>query len=175
DPSRRSQRTLDAANAHLDAGSFEIAAGLLATAEAAPLDEMQRARLENLQARRATFGGDIRDAAALMVDAAQRFEGLDINVARATYLQALGAALLGGSLANRAGIDEVARAAGRCPMPAVPQTGDWLLTGLAQATTDGPAIAAPALRRALAALPKETSFAGRIHVPGHQCAAPPGL
>ena len=45
DPARRTDRALAAAEAGLQAGAFDLARGLLATAEVAPLDELQRARL----------------------------------------------------------------------------------------------------------------------------------
>ena len=44
DPARRADRALAAAQANLHAGAFDAALGLLAAAEAGPLDELQRAR-----------------------------------------------------------------------------------------------------------------------------------
>ena len=44
DPARRADRALAAAQASLRAGAFDVARGLLAAAEAGPLDELQRAR-----------------------------------------------------------------------------------------------------------------------------------
>ena len=44
DPARRADRALAAAQASLGAGAFDLARGLLAAAEAGPLDELQRAR-----------------------------------------------------------------------------------------------------------------------------------
>src|SRR3954468_21820990 len=46
DPAQRSQRALAAAQAKFDAGASEAALELLAAAELAPLDELQRVRLE---------------------------------------------------------------------------------------------------------------------------------
>src|SRR5271165_925986 len=43
DPARRAERALAAARASFQAGAFETALGLVATAEAGPLDEFQRA------------------------------------------------------------------------------------------------------------------------------------
>ena len=48
DPARRADRALAAAHASLQAGAFDPALGLLATAEAGPLDEFQRARVDLL-------------------------------------------------------------------------------------------------------------------------------
>jgi len=50
DPARRADRTLAAAQASLRAGAFDAARGLLAAAQAGPLDELGRARMDLLQA-----------------------------------------------------------------------------------------------------------------------------
>ena len=49
DPARRADRTLAAAQAHLQAGAFGTALELLAAAEAGPLDELQSARADLLR------------------------------------------------------------------------------------------------------------------------------
>ena len=49
DPVRRAGRALAAAQAKYQAGAFEATLGLLATAEAGPLDELQRARADLLR------------------------------------------------------------------------------------------------------------------------------
>ena len=46
DPAKRADRALAAAQASLQAGAFDAALGLVATAEAGPLDEFQRARVD---------------------------------------------------------------------------------------------------------------------------------
>ena len=51
DPARRGARALAAAQAKLEAGSREAAETLLATAELAPLDELQRGLLQRLRAQ----------------------------------------------------------------------------------------------------------------------------
>ena len=51
DPARRADRALAAAQASLHAGAFDAALELLAAAEAGPLDELQRARVELLRGR----------------------------------------------------------------------------------------------------------------------------
>ena len=50
DPAERGRRALAAAEAKFDAGATDAALELLATADLAPLDELQRARLERLRA-----------------------------------------------------------------------------------------------------------------------------
>ena len=49
DPVRRAERCLAAAQAHLQAGAFDEALRLLASAEAGSLDELGRARVELLR------------------------------------------------------------------------------------------------------------------------------
>ena len=60
DPARRADRALAAAQASLQAGEFDAALGLVATAEAGPLDEFQRALVDLLRGpgrlRRAVTG-----------------------------------------------------------------------------------------------------------------------
>ena len=57
DPARRADRALAAAQASLQAGAFDAALGLLATAEAGPLDEFQRARVDLLRGHVAFASG----------------------------------------------------------------------------------------------------------------------
>jgi DNA-binding CsgD family transcriptional regulator len=151
-PARRGARALAAAQAKLDAGAPEAAEALLATAELASLDELQRARWERLAAEIAfarTRGGD---APALLLRAARRLEPLDAALARETHLEALTAAMFAGRLGRGPGVREVARAAQAAPpAPGPPRAADLLLDGLATRFTDGYAAAVPAVRRALGA------------------------
>ena len=149
DPTRRVDRALAAAEASLQAGVFDAARGLLATAEVGPLDELQQTRVELLWGQMAllsTFGGD---APALLLKAAQRLEPLDVNLARDTYLDAWGAALLAGRLSTRADLLDVSRAARSAPQPdGVPRPSDLLLEGLGMLITDGGMAAAALLEEA---------------------------
>ena len=153
DPRRRGARALAAARAQLDAGARDETLELLAVAEASPLDELQEAQLVRLHARTAFARSRGSDAPPLLLDAARRLEPLDAGLARETYLDALGAAIFAGRLAEGAGVDQVAEAARRAPpRPQPPQTMDLLLDGLTTRFTDGYAAAVPPLRRALEAL-----------------------
>jgi DNA-binding CsgD family transcriptional regulator len=149
DPERRADRALAAAEASLQAGVFDAAHGLLTTAEVGPLDELQQARVELLRGQMAllsTFGGN---APALLLRAARRLERLDISLARDTYLDAWGAALLAGGRSTRGDLLEVSRAARSAPRPGgVPRPSDLLLEGLATLVTDGGAAAAALLETA---------------------------
>jgi DNA-binding CsgD family transcriptional regulator len=150
EPARRAQRALAAAHAKHQAGAHEAARGLLATAEAGPLEESQRARVELLRAQIAFVVGRGRDAPPLLLDAAERFARLDVTLARETYLDALWAAIFVGPLADRAGVLEVARSARAVPpAPEPPRAADLFLDGLVTLITEGHAAAAPMLKRAL--------------------------
>jgi DNA-binding CsgD family transcriptional regulator len=151
-PARRAERALDAAEAKLGAGDFAAALDMLAAAEAAPLDELRRARVDMLRARIAFASNRGNAAAPSLLAAARRLEPLDAALARATYLDAFSAALFTGGLGRGTGPPEVAEAARRAP-PASrrPRSSDMLLDGLSVLFTDGYAAAAPICRRALQA------------------------
>ena len=99
DPVRRAERTLAAAQASLQAGAFDTALGLLATAEAGPLDEFASARADLLRAHVAFAAGPGRNAPPLLLKAARRLEPVNLELARETYLDAWGAAFFSGRLA----------------------------------------------------------------------------
>ena len=153
DPARRADRALAAARASLGAGAFDVAHRFLATAEAGPLDELGRGRLERLRADVAYRHKPGGDTPRTLLQAAKKLESLDVRLARDTYLDAWGAALLAGRLASAGGsLLDVSRAAASAPMasgPPLPR--DLLLDGLVLLLTEGRAAAAPLLRRAIAA------------------------
>ena len=153
DPARRARRALAAAQASSQAGAFGAALGLLATAEAGPLDELQSARVDLLRGQIAFTSGMGSDAAPLLLKAARRLEPFDLDLARETYLDAYQAAQIAGHLASSGDLDEVSRAARSLPPPPhPPRPADLLLDGLTLLVTDGPAAAAPVLRQATSAL-----------------------
>jgi DNA-binding CsgD family transcriptional regulator len=154
DPARRAERALAAAQATLQAGAFEAALGLLATAEAGPLDEFQRARVELMRGHVAFASGLLGDAPALLLKAGRRLEPFDLELARRTYLTAWGAAFVApGSLEGGGVFLEIRRAVQALPRrPGAPHPVDLLLYGLAQLSTDGHAAATPTLQRAAKAL-----------------------
>jgi hypothetical protein len=131
-------------------GASDAALGLLAVAQAGPLDELQRARGDLLRAQIAFASSHGRDAPPLMLSAARRLETLDVGLARETYLEAFTAALFVGRLSPA--VEDVARAARMAPAPSGPvRAPDLLLDGLALLVTEGYATGTPALRRALLA------------------------
>jgi DNA-binding CsgD family transcriptional regulator len=145
----RTQRLLAAAAAKRDAGDLEAALALLAAVEDGVLDELGRARVDLLRAQIALEQRRGGDAGRLFLSAARRLEPLDPELARETYLEALGGAMasdvevVGGAPAVAA----AARAAPPGPVP--PRTVDVLLDAFAIRLTSGYAAAAPTLARAL--------------------------
>jgi DNA-binding CsgD family transcriptional regulator len=151
-PARRAERALAAAQAKHRAGAPDAALGLLATAQAGRLDELQRARVDLLRGQIAFAVNRGRDAPPLLLAAAKRLEPLDVRLARETYLDALWAAIFVGGMADDGSLPEVARAArGAPPAPQPARAADLLLDGLALLHTDGYAAATATLRRALSA------------------------
>ncbi|MEA2242295.1 MAG: hypothetical protein QOD24_1851 [Solirubrobacteraceae bacterium] len=156
---RRAERALAAAQAKHQAGAPDAALGLLATAQAGPLDELQRARVDLLRAQIAFAVNRGRDAPPLLLAAAKRLEPLDVGLARETYLDALWAAMFVGRLASGDDLREVAQAAHAAPRPGPsrqpPRAADLLLDGLASLFKAGPPAGTPTLRRALRAFRSE--------------------
>jgi DNA-binding CsgD family transcriptional regulator len=150
DPALRADRALAAADAKLQVAAFDAALGLLATAEAGPLDERQRARAELLRGQIAFMSRRVMDAPLLLLKAARQFEPLDVGMARATYLEALSTALFAGRLAIGGGAREVAEAVRWAPPSPQPARGpDLLLDGLTLLIAEGYAAGTPVLKRAL--------------------------
>jgi DNA-binding CsgD family transcriptional regulator len=151
-PARRAGRALAAAQATAQTGAFDAALGLLAAAEAGPLDELQRAQAALLHGQIAFASSRGSDIPPLLLTAARLFEPLDARLARETYLEALSAALFAGRLAPASGLREVAEAARGAPPPPRPaRATDLLLDGLALLATDGYPAGAPVLKRAVSA------------------------
>jgi len=189
DAARRGELALAAAQAKHRIGASDVALRVLAMADAAPLDYLQRARAQLLRAQIAADSGHGRDAPWLLIDAAKRLEPLDLGLARATYGDAFSAALAAGRLARGGGMLEVARATRSAPAVArSPGAADLLLDGLALMTTDGYAAGAALLKRAVSAfcecemstdegssvLPLVCSVARRCGTTIAGCGCPPG-
>ena len=152
DPGRRADRTLAAAQVHLQAGAFGTALKLLADAEdegSGPLNELQSARVDLLRGEIVFASGQGSDASSLLLKAAKRLEPLNVGLARETYLTAWIAALFAAQLAGSGDLPEVSRAARALPPAAEPRPVDLVLAGLALLVADEPAAAAPTLRQAV--------------------------
>jgi len=153
DPGDRASRALTAAEAKYAAGDFEAAQALLVTAELGPPGELGEARVQRMRAQIAFALRRGGDAPPLMLQAAQRLQSLDAELARQTYLETLVAAIYAGRLAHGQDARQVARAArsatpgpsGSEPLP----HSQLLVHGLAVRLSDGYLAAAPTLKEAL--------------------------
>jgi DNA-binding CsgD family transcriptional regulator len=152
DPALRAARSLAAAEAKQQAGALDDALTLVSSAEAGPLDDVQRAQVDVIRARISFAADRGNEAPRLLLSAAKRLEPLDGAAAREIYLDALTAALFAGRLGGEVDARQVAAAARAAP-PAQPpaQAADLLLDGLALLITDGATAGAPVLRKALIA------------------------
>jgi hypothetical protein len=151
DRARRADRALAAPQASLQSGALDAALELVATAEAGPLDELQRARVDLLRAEAAFAQSRGSDAPPLLLRAAKALEPLDPKLARETYLDAWSAALFAGRFAGAGSLVDVSREARTAPRPARPERPcDLLLDGFSLLSTEGRRVAAPVLKRAAA-------------------------
>ena len=149
-PDRRAARALAAAEAKIQAGALDAAQDLLAAAEAGRLADQERARADLARAQLAFITSRGAEAAPLLVNAARRLADVDPGLSRATYLDALSAAIFAGRLAGPdGGVLSVARAAAAAPPPVAPGAADLLLDGMTAYYNEGPAAGVPLLRRSL--------------------------
>jgi len=149
-PQRRAERALTAADAGFQIGAFETSLGLVAEAEAEPLDGFQSARAEMLRAQVTYTSRHGPDGAPLLLRAARRLEPFDLDRARQAYLVAWGAAIARGEADV---LDELCQAIRSLPARAgSPRPLDLLLEGVALLTTEGRAVATPVLLRAATAV-----------------------
>ncbi|GAA5033580.1 helix-turn-helix transcriptional regulator [Streptomyces siamensis] len=156
DPARRVARALAAAQAAIDAGAADQACTMLAAAEAGPLDDLRRARIERLRARLVFSQVRGGDAPRLLLDAAHRLAPLHPALARDTLLEAVGAAIFAGRLSEGPGLWEVAEAARAGPSPPTPpRTVDILLDSVVGRILDGYAAGVAPLRHALRVVQQE--------------------
>lgn len=150
-PGRRAARALAAARATYEAGAPDAADRLLDAAEAGPLDDMQRARLQRLHAQIEFASRRGPEASSLLLEAGARLKPLNSALARETYLEAFAAAPFTGRFDGAHGLQAVAKAVLALPQHGSdPRPVDLLLRGLATRFTEGHAAAVPLLREALA-------------------------
>jgi DNA-binding CsgD family transcriptional regulator len=153
DPARRAERALDAAQATFLAGAFEGVHGLLATAQAHPLDGFQRARAALLRGQVAVVLGYGNDAPPLLLEAARQLESFDLELARGAYLTAYGSGMSAAHLGDPGVFLEICRSAENLHAEQGTQAPlDLLLEGLARMHTDGRAVAIPIFQRAASGL-----------------------
>jgi DNA-binding CsgD family transcriptional regulator len=165
DPARRAERALAAAQAKSAAGAFNAASTLLEVAEAGPLSDFERARADLVRAQLAFVTSRGTEAPPLLLRAASRLAPIDSGLSRATYLDAISAAIFAGRLASPdSGVLEMARAASNAPpSPQPPRAPDLLLDGLTAHYNEGYAAGVPMLRQALAAFGDGMSADEELH------------
>src|SRR5262249_37788527 len=176
EPGRRFDRALAAAQAHLHAGAFDAALGLLAEARAVAIDDVQRGRVEQLASEVQYRSNPGPEAPALLLEAAKTLETLDVQLARETYLQAWFTSFAAGPYARPGGLlPDVSRAIRSAPPPpdGAP-VWDLFLDALAAVVIDGRAASAASYRRALDAFCTDEVSDGEFirwaHI-GQHCAA----
>jgi DNA-binding CsgD family transcriptional regulator len=152
-PSRRAERLLAAAQAHVTAGAHDAATTMLR--EAAPLltGPVSQAQAQRLQAALHSFTLP-NEIPAVLLDAARALEPLDVRLARDTYTEAIEAVLVSGQLTKGTTRAEIAHAALAAPPPPEiePTVADIVLEGFSTRFVVGYAAAAPILHRGIAAL-----------------------
>ena len=163
DPGERARRNLAAAQSKYDAGSPGAAGSLISAAVAGPIDELQRARADQLAARIATVIRTGGDPPGLLLQAARRFGPLDAALARRTYLDAIMSAMILGDPRGTRWLQVAGAARGAPPAPASARTrpDDLLLDALAALANDGYQAALPGLRDALHAFRAEDHAGAR--------------
>ncbi|WP_319452816.1 MULTISPECIES: helix-turn-helix transcriptional regulator [unclassified Mycobacterium] len=159
DPNLRGSRAIAAAHAKREAAAPEAAYELLALAELAPLSKLEYAQVVRMRAQmefvrsRGGAEGALRtgEAAAQLLSAARGLDTLDDDVARATYLEALAAAMYAGRLGEPGLLAEIAAAARKAVarVPELRRSIDYLLSGMSSRIIDGPGAGSEHLRSAL--------------------------
>ncbi|GAA4523292.1 ATP-binding protein [Amycolatopsis samaneae] len=143
DPGRRTERTLAAARATLDAGATETAAELLGTVLAGTLDDHRRAEADRLRGRIAFTRKRDGEGPSLLLRAAGRLAGHEPERARDCLLEALEMGLV---LGAGEVLDLVLATARVAPPPAHRPD---MLAALVVLLTEGHRVATPLLRRVL--------------------------
>ncbi|MFY1687473.1 AAA family ATPase [Plantactinospora sp. WMMB782] len=141
---QRTDRTLAAVDAHIDAGHTDDAAALLSTVDAAGLDVRAAARADLLRGRIAFLRHHDGDGPAHMLRAASRLSAVDPLAARECLLDALEMSLVVGRATGM--MDKVLAASARASTTGC--TPD-VLDALATLATDGHRAAVPLLREFL--------------------------
>ena len=151
DSARRAERAVAAAEASLQAGDLEAARRYAEIAQRDADQEFQAARADLVRSQIAFAAGLNHEALPLLLAAARRFEPLDMQLARGTYLQAWASAAL--IAADRENLFTISHAIKALPPPeGEPRPLDLVLQGSALLVTDGRATAIPVMQRAAAAI-----------------------
>lgn len=163
DPVLRTRRALAAAAANVEAGAFDSADQLLTLVEQSATDAEQP-HIDLLRAQMAYVTGRGRDAAALLLRAAQGLESLDGDRSRDTYLEAMSAAVQAGRFADNCGVREVARVVRQSSVQSSGRSTDRILDGFALLYDEGHAAAWPTLQAGVLAARRDRSTQERLHL-----------
>ena len=153
EPWDRTRRALAAAAAHLAAGAPDRVPDLLAASELGPVDRRQRAEAARLRAMASYTTRPGRDAVQPLLDATIQLRELDPAAARRTCLSALGAAMWAGRLDPDC-LRQTVEVAGS--LPAGGDIEGAFLHAFIAWSAEGPASAAPFLRKVLDAYAADT-------------------
>jgi len=158
-PGKRCERSLDAAQVKVQVGAFDAALDLLGLAEAGPLDDLQRARVNLLRAQLAFVSNRDSDAQPFLLKAAKALERAGVDLARETCRKTLSATMFAGRLATPGeGVLEVFRTACRAlPAQDRQRPPELLLHGLTAHFGVGYSTGVPILEQALGAFGREMS------------------
>jgi DNA-binding CsgD family transcriptional regulator len=148
DGTDRSARALVAAQAKFAAGDLDATGRLLAESETGTLGEFEQAIAELLRAQVA-FTRTPGDAPALLLGAANLLRGLNIDLARLAYLQAMIATGWVGRLGDRGLRLAIARASKSLPLDPIPTATQLLIRGIATWLADGYVAGASTLKEAI--------------------------
>ncbi|WP_433161823.1 helix-turn-helix transcriptional regulator [Kribbella sp. CA-247076] len=152
DPGDRGRRILAAARARFESGAFDAATTLLTVSEGYPMDDLGHAMIARLRAQIVFRLNRGVDAPPELLAAAEKLASYDVEAARDTYLEALGATIYAGRLHGAVSSYDVAAAARTAlSARAVLRPNDLLLDGLATRFIDGYVAGVAPLRRALEA------------------------
>jgi DNA-binding NarL/FixJ family response regulator len=150
DRARRATLIISSAELHYDAGSYRAAGDLLAGVDVEPLADLHQVRAERLQSRLLLGTQGSSAASRQLMQAAQRFESHDLEVACDTYLDAfVAASTVGASSVGDTWLELAQSVRARPALGESARATDVLLAGLAMQVTDGYAAGIPLLRRAL--------------------------
>ena len=157
DPSTRARRALAAAAAKWHSGAASSARRLLALAQAGPLEDALAAEATVLHAQIASSIEAGADRAVLLVDAAESVRAAHPGLAVDAFVRALEASFVAGRLSNSSALETAiaVRSTELSPdlspelSPSDLQTRASLVATAALLVSEGPAVGAPAIRRAL--------------------------
>lgn len=163
DPLRRGSRALDAAEAKRAVAELDAAGELLATAELAPLDELQRARLARMRAQLAFTRGrgsghapTVLDSVHQFFSAASHLESVDTAMAQETLLEAVSAAMYAGRVFGSQVREHTAAALAAGPAALPNRPAELLLRALTTRISAGYRAGLAPLRAAVTALTPAT-------------------